>query len=305
MSFILDPTSLPQIINLYQNNGSGVLEIIFSMTRTFAHGLHRKKLIIIGKWPYSNKNENCYPSYNATVAGDLLGGPDVPDNPPGVAGGADQCGPCVHPAARPAGGEATRPEVPGVAQGAASVSHPSAGPRQAGGAVPRPVVPDVPPGPPARGDDADQSGAIAAYHTEPSHQHQEPAMPATVRPEQGGWPGWGGHAGALDHLDWVVDGSHGEMSSLHNNNGNPPTCGSSNSAVVYANITHSVDTPWLSSVRPFQCLAGLGFFRHVKFGRRNSPNFQKIGSAEKIAITRSIFEISSKCLFLMVTDGPL
>jgi len=46
-------------------------------------------------------------------------------------------------------------------------------------------------------------------------------------------------------------------------------------------------------------------YGHVKIGKIKSQNFWKIGSAEKIAITRSIFEVSLKFFFLVVTDGPL
>ena len=163
----------------------------------------------------------------------------------------------------------------GVPQGAGSVSSSSAGARREGGTVTRPEVPGVPPGPTEGGDDAGHSGVItdsqgipvylsvsvpanniAAYHTGPLHQ--EPAMIATVRPERGGRPGCAGHAGALDHLARVVDGSRVGMSMLFDH-GNPPACVSSNSAAVYDNITHCVDTPWSSSVRPFQCFSGTGF----------------------------------------------
>ena len=59
MKFILDPISIPEIIQLCQALGWQALECLFYMIRTYAYGLHRKKLIIIGKWPYSTKNENC------------------------------------------------------------------------------------------------------------------------------------------------------------------------------------------------------------------------------------------------------
>ena len=59
MKFILDPISIPEIIRLCQALGWQALECLFYMIRTYAYGLHRKKLIIIGKWPYSTKNENC------------------------------------------------------------------------------------------------------------------------------------------------------------------------------------------------------------------------------------------------------
>ena len=59
MKFILDPTSLPEIIRLWQTCGPEILAIVFYLTRTFVYALHRKKLILVGKWPYVTKNENC------------------------------------------------------------------------------------------------------------------------------------------------------------------------------------------------------------------------------------------------------
>ena len=58
MCFILDPTSMPDIVGLYQKHGMAVLDIVFYMTRTYAYGLHRKQLILRGKWPFSMKGEN-------------------------------------------------------------------------------------------------------------------------------------------------------------------------------------------------------------------------------------------------------
>ena len=52
----LDPTSLPGIVMLYQNHGLVLLDIVFYMVRTYAYGLHRKKLILLGKWPYAKKD---------------------------------------------------------------------------------------------------------------------------------------------------------------------------------------------------------------------------------------------------------
>ena len=62
MIFLLDPTSIPAIISLHQSYVAAVLDIVFFMTRTYAYALHRKKLILIGKWPYSTKNENFCPN---------------------------------------------------------------------------------------------------------------------------------------------------------------------------------------------------------------------------------------------------
>ena len=205
-----------------------------------------------------------------TVAGDPLAGPAVPDDPPDVASGARE----ALPAARQGGGEATGPERTGAPQGAASVSSSSAGPSRAGGACTRPDVPGVPPGPPAGRDDADHSDirtdslgvpvsvaasvptyTITAYHTGPLHQ--EPAMLATVRPDQRDQPGCAGHAAALDHLVGVVDGSCVELPLL-GNNGNPPTRVNRHSSALSPNVTHTVDTPWSSLVWPSQCLSNTG-----------------------------------------------
>ena len=56
MKFILDPTSLPEIVRLWQIFGQQVLDIVFYLTRTFAYVLHRKKLILVEKWPFATKN---------------------------------------------------------------------------------------------------------------------------------------------------------------------------------------------------------------------------------------------------------
>ena len=37
-----------------------VLDLVLYMTRSYAYGLHRRKLILTGKWPYSFKNPDCY-----------------------------------------------------------------------------------------------------------------------------------------------------------------------------------------------------------------------------------------------------
>ena len=45
-------------------------------------------------------------------------------------------------------------------------------------------------------------------------------------------------------------------------------------------------------------------YGHVKFEKRNQKISEKLARLTKIAITPSIFEISSKFFLLMVTDGP-
>ena len=67
LRFLLDPTSLPDVIALHQAYGQGVLDIIFYIIRTFVYGLHRKKLILVGRWPYSSNNENCSNQINPSI----------------------------------------------------------------------------------------------------------------------------------------------------------------------------------------------------------------------------------------------
>ena len=84
MKFTLDPTLMPDIICLLQTYGKGVLDIVFYMSRTYAYGLHRKRLILIGKWPYATKDENCTnvgQLNSAIVAGISTRGPGVSDGP--------------------------------------------------------------------------------------------------------------------------------------------------------------------------------------------------------------------------------
>ena len=56
LKFILDPTSIPEVVTMHQEFGMPVLELVFYMTRTFAYSLHRKKLILTDKWPYAILN---------------------------------------------------------------------------------------------------------------------------------------------------------------------------------------------------------------------------------------------------------
>lgn len=79
MIFILDPSSLPEIVSLCQVYGMAILEIVFYMTRTYAYGLHRKKLILLGKWPYAKKPKEKTNPQN--VAGTIARRPDVPNVP--------------------------------------------------------------------------------------------------------------------------------------------------------------------------------------------------------------------------------
>ena len=79
MIFILDPTSLPEVVRIWQQYGPEVLDIIFYMTRTYTYGLHRKKLILVGRWPYATKNENCVFDVNNLT--NIAGTPSPTDQP--------------------------------------------------------------------------------------------------------------------------------------------------------------------------------------------------------------------------------
>ena len=76
MAFILDCAAVPEIIKLGQIYGMDVLGIAFYITRTYVYGIHRKKLILTGKWPYAVKNPDCAsvamnPQTNISVAGPM------------------------------------------------------------------------------------------------------------------------------------------------------------------------------------------------------------------------------------------
>ena len=68
MIFILDPTAIPEVDHLVVQYGMPVLCSIFYMARTYAYGLHRKKLIITGRWPYATDKSNQINSHS--VAGE-------------------------------------------------------------------------------------------------------------------------------------------------------------------------------------------------------------------------------------------
>ena len=72
---------MPEIICLYQTYGMPVLDIVYYMTRTYVYGLHRKKLILTGKWPYSTKDLNyCNlneQTYSQNVSGAVTTAQDV------------------------------------------------------------------------------------------------------------------------------------------------------------------------------------------------------------------------------------
>ena len=49
--FILDSTASPDVIKLVQMQGQPILDIVLYLTRTWAYSVHRKKMILTGKWP--------------------------------------------------------------------------------------------------------------------------------------------------------------------------------------------------------------------------------------------------------------
>ena len=51
VQFILDPSTFPGIITLWEIHGQPLLEHVFYLTRTYAYYMHREKLISIGRWP--------------------------------------------------------------------------------------------------------------------------------------------------------------------------------------------------------------------------------------------------------------
>ena len=77
MLFILDPTAIPEVDHLIVLYGMPVLGTIFYMARTYAYGLHRKKLIILGRWPYATNNENCSFKINQINSDSFAGRDDM------------------------------------------------------------------------------------------------------------------------------------------------------------------------------------------------------------------------------------
>ena len=59
MAFILDCVAVPEIISLHQTHGMAVIETVLYITRTYAYCMHRKKLILTGKWPYNANDSDC------------------------------------------------------------------------------------------------------------------------------------------------------------------------------------------------------------------------------------------------------
>ena len=55
VSFILDCSSDPDAILLSQQHGESVFEFLFACTRTWAYGIHRERLKLLGRWrPVAN-----------------------------------------------------------------------------------------------------------------------------------------------------------------------------------------------------------------------------------------------------------
>ena len=80
LKFILDPSSLPDIVKLGQIYGPTVLDIVLYMTRTYAYGLHREKLILIGRWPFATNSQNYRKIGNETNLFCVSGAPTGPDH---------------------------------------------------------------------------------------------------------------------------------------------------------------------------------------------------------------------------------
>ena len=99
MNFILDCTAVPEIITLYQTYGIAVLDLALYLTRTYVYVLHRKKLILTGKWPYAVKNPD-FPYHNVSKTNISVAGPNVM---PHLSGPVVYCGvqPVVHSLALP------------------------------------------------------------------------------------------------------------------------------------------------------------------------------------------------------------
>ena len=211
MIFILDPTSIPAVDHLVCKHDMQVLDLVFYMTMSLAYGLHRKKLILTGRWPYATKNENCkYNNFDKINCLTVAGTSDTDK--------ADQEEPvpsidATNWVASPGDdhamlGSSCYGEVPSLIDENTSL----------GGSI---NIPFYPPN---------------------KSMLQEPVILATVGPEQGGQPGCAGLAATLDHLAGVVDGSCVERSIL-TNHGDPLTCVSSDSPLASVDVTDSVDTP--------------------------------------------------------------
>ena len=52
--FILDCSVLPDVINAVQINGQEILNQLFTLTRIWCYSLHRDRLKLLGRWPFTN-----------------------------------------------------------------------------------------------------------------------------------------------------------------------------------------------------------------------------------------------------------
>ena len=52
--FLLDCSSIPEVIHLSQRYGKGVLHSCFEVTRTYVYALHRQRLKFLGTWKQSS-----------------------------------------------------------------------------------------------------------------------------------------------------------------------------------------------------------------------------------------------------------
>ena len=48
--FLLDCSTLPEVISSVQKNGSNVLKHLFNITRIWCYSIHRERLKILGRW---------------------------------------------------------------------------------------------------------------------------------------------------------------------------------------------------------------------------------------------------------------
>ena len=73
MAFILDPLSMPELAELCKHYGDIIFDTVAYMGRTYVYGLHRKKLILMGKWPYATKDANCVKDKDQLIKSCVVG----------------------------------------------------------------------------------------------------------------------------------------------------------------------------------------------------------------------------------------
>ena len=82
--FILDPGSHPEVLVLVQQHGQSLLQHVLYLTRTLAYNLHKRKLILTGRWLRNNKqriNQNNLTT-NKSANQSLFVGQEVHESPP-------------------------------------------------------------------------------------------------------------------------------------------------------------------------------------------------------------------------------